>query len=203
VNATSLKFVVILAAVGVGSGCGDMARQGRSPSQVVINSLQASAAGGDLGAFLQSDVITMAEEDDPTSCTVFNDVGQVTMSIILKDQGTPGAVASPSPLNQVTFTRYRVEYRRTDGRGQPGIDVPYPYESAATFTVPASGQVTAGFNLVRQTAKLEAPLLALRRGSVLLSMIADVTFYGRDQAGNDVATTGSIGITFGDFGGGC
>jgi hypothetical protein len=203
VNATSLKFVVILTAAGIGSGCGDMARQGRSPSQVVINSLQASAAGGDLGAFLQSDVITMAEEDDPMSCTVLNDVGQVTMSIILKDQGTPGAVASPSALNQVTFTRYRVEYRRTDGRRQPGVDVPYPYESAVTFTVPASGQVTAGFNLVRQTAKLEAPLMALRRGAVLLSMIADVTFYGRDQAGNDVATAGSIGITFGDFGGGC
>jgi len=204
VNATSLKFVVILASAGIGSGCGDMARQGRSPAQVVINNLQASAGGGDdVGAFLQSDVITMAEDDDPTSCTVFNDAGQVTMSLVLKDQGTPGAVASPSALNQVTFTRYRVEYRRTDGRRQPGIDVPYPYESAATFTVPASGQVTAGFNLVRQTAKLEAPLMALRRGAVLLSMIADVTFYGRDQAGNDVATAGSIGITFGDFGGGC
>ncbi len=105
----------------------------------------------------------------------------------------------------MTFTRYRVVYRRTDRAdgGVPGTDVPFPFESAVTFTVPETGQATAGFNLVRQTAKLEAPLLALRRSAVLLSMIADVTFIGRDLAGNDVIATGSIGITFGDFGGGC
>ena len=45
--------------------------------------------------------------------------------------------------------------------------------------------------------------MALRRSAVLLSMIADVTFIGRDQVGNDVVATGSIGITFGDFGGAC
>jgi hypothetical protein len=27
-----------------------------------------------------------------------------------------------------------------------------------------------------------------------------VTFYGQDHAGNDVAATGNIGITFGNFG---
>jgi hypothetical protein len=206
VNATSVKFVAILASAGLAAGCGEVARQGRSPAQVVINSLQASPGGDDeLGAFLQSDVITRVDEDDPTSCTIFNDAGQVTMSIILKDPGTPEAAASPSAINQVTFNRYRVVYRRTDRAdgGVPGVDVPFPFESAVTFTVPQSGQATAGFNLVRQTAKLEAPLMALRRGSVLMSMIADVMFMGRDQAGNDVVVTGSIGITFGDFGGAC
>jgi hypothetical protein len=33
----------------------------------------------------------------------------------------------------------------------------------------------------------------------VLSTIADVTFYGRDQAGNDVTAVGSIGVNFGDF----
>ena len=205
-NATSLKFVAILACVGIGSGCGEVARQGRSPAQVVINALQAAPGNvQEFGGFLQSDVITRVDEDDPTSCSIFNDSGQVTMSIVLKDPGTPGAVSAPSALNQVTFTRYRVVYRRTDRAdgGVPGVDVPHPFESAATFTVPQSGQVTAAFNLVRQTAKLEAPLLALRRSPVLMSMIADVTFVGRDQAGNDVMAMGSIGITFGDFGGAC
>jgi hypothetical protein len=206
VNATSFKLAVILACAGIGSGCGEVARQGRSPSQIVINNLQAAAGGAQtFSGVLQSDVITRAQEDDPASCTIFNDSGQVTMSIVLKDQGTPATAASPTPLNQVTFTRYRVVYRRTDRTdgGVPGTDVPFPFESAVTFTVPETGQATAGFNLVRQTAKLEAPLLALRRSAVLLSMIADVTFMGRDLAGNDVMATGSIGITFGDFGGGC
>ena len=203
-NGTTLKFVAVLACAGLGSACGEMSRQGRSPGQVIVNSLEAAAGGADeFSGFLQSDVITRVDEDDPTSCTVFNDSGRVTMSLMLKDPGTPTAPSEASSLNQVTFNRVRVEYRRTDGRNQPGVDVPYPFESAATFTVPESGQANAAFNLVRQTAKLEAPLMALRRGAVLLSMIADVTFYGRDQAGNDVATAGSIGITFGDFGGGC
>ena len=201
----SMTLVAALACAGLGSGCGDLARQGRSPSQVVINSLQAAPGGedGDMGGFLQSDVITRVNEDDPTSCTIFNDVGEVTMSIVLKDPGVPGTPAQPSALNQVTFTRYRVVYRRTDGRNAPGVDVPYAFESSATFTVPEEGQVTAGFNLVRQTAKLEAPLMALRRSAVLISLIADVTFIGRDQAGNDVTATGSVGITFGDFGPSC
>jgi hypothetical protein len=204
VKGTTLKFVAVLACAGLGTACGEVARQGRSPVQVVVNNLQATAGGEDeFGTFLMSDVITRVDEDDPASCTIFNDSGQVTMTLILKDPGTPTSPSEASSLNQVTFTRYRVEYRRTDGRGTPGVDVPFPFESAATFTVPAGGQVTSGFNLVRQTSKLEAPLMGLRRSAVLVSMIADVTFYGRDQAGNDVMAAGSIGITFGDFGPSC
>jgi hypothetical protein len=202
VRATSLIAAVIAAVFA--SGCGEVARSGRSPVQVVINSLQATAGGDDdFSGFLQSDVIQRLDEDDPATCTILNDVGQVTMSLLLKDPGPSANPSTPSDLNQVTFTRYRVTYRRSDGRNTPGVDVPFPFESAATFTVPASGSVTAGFNLVRQTAKLEAPLLSLRRGLVLLSMIADVTFIGQDQAGNDVTVTGSIGVTFGDFAGDC
>jgi hypothetical protein len=197
-------LVAAAALAGFGAGCGDLVRQGRAPVQVVINSLEATAGGEDeFGGFLQSDVITRVEDDDPSSCTVFNDVGQVTMSLVLKDPGQAGTAGAPSALNQVTFTRYRVVYRRTDNRNTPGVDVPFPLDSAATFTVPESGQVTASFNLVRQTAKLEAPLLALRRSSVLITLVADIEFYGRDQAGNNVTAAGSIGITFGDFGGAC
>ena len=54
-------------------------------------------------------------------------------------QGTPATAAAPTPLNQVTFTRYRVVYRRTDGRNAPGVDVPFPFDSAVTFTVPRDG----------------------------------------------------------------
>jgi hypothetical protein len=48
-------------------------------------------------------------------------------------------------------------------------------------------------------AKLEAPLGALAQSLVIISTIADVTFFGRDQAGNEVSATGSIGVQFGDF----
>ena len=58
------------------------------------------------------------------------------------------------------------------------------------------------FVLVRAQAKVEAPLKSLRRRRRRrsISTIADVTFYGKDQTGNDVAVTGSISVNFADWG---
>jgi hypothetical protein len=190
----------------ISAACGDVVRQGRGPVQLVIQSLEA-ASGADpteMGGTLNSDVVTLVEQtvngqqtDVPTT---FNDVAEVTMALILKDPGQPGAPAAPSSINQVTITRYRVVYRRTDGRNTPGVDVPFPFDSGVTFTVPAEGTVTAGFQIVRHTAKHEAPLAALAFNPDIISTIAEVTFFGRDQAGNDISAAGSIGIDFGNFG---
>jgi hypothetical protein len=183
-------MVVALAA----AGCGDLATQGRSPVQLTILSLEAASGvtPADFGATHHSDVITTVD-DVPT---IFNDNGAAQFSLILKDQASP---ASPSPLNAVTITRYRVVYRRTDGHNTAGVDVPFPFDSAVTVTVGDNGGST-GFQLVRVSAKQEAPLRALVNNPDIISTIADVTFYGRDQAGNDVSATGSIGIDFGNFG---
>ena len=69
-----------------------------------------------------------------------------------------------------------------------------------TVTVPTGGEATAHFELVRIIAKQEAPLRALQANGVLITTIAEVSFYGRDQAGNEVTAVGSIGVTFGNFG---
>ena len=202
---SSLTLVTALAVSSV--SCGEYVRnQGRSPSQVVIQSLLGAQGNNpsQLGTPLTSDVETIITTPDPCTATnpcptVFNDIGQVTMSLILKDPGQAGLPTAPSELNTVTFSRYRVEYRRADGRNTPGVDVPFPVDSAVTFTVPSEGSASASFELVRHAAKSEAPLRNLRGGGPVLSTIADVTFYGRDQAGNDVAATASIGVNFGDF----
>jgi len=196
---------VVLAA-GALSGCGEFVRDGRSPARLVVNSLL-GASGADpdtLGTLLHSDVITLLTEPEPCSpltpcATRFGDLGEVDLGLQLRDIGDPVSPNVPSPLNAVTISRYRVSYRRTDGRNTPGVDVPFGFDSAVTFTVPADGTVTAGFDLVRNVAKREAPLAALTNGETLISAIADVTFYGRDMAGNDVSVTGSIGVTFGNF----
>jgi hypothetical protein len=122
------------------------------------------------------------------------------MRLILKSPGSATVVTAPSALNSVTFTRYHVEYRRTDGRSAQGVDVPFAFDSAATFTVPASGSVTAGFEIVRNVAKAEPPLRALVTNGNIISTLAEVTFYGRDLAGNEVVATGTVGISFGNFG---
>ena len=143
----------------------------------------------------------MLQSDVSTNGSVFEDPGRVTLRLAGKDITTP-----LTTNNTVTINRYRVVYRRADGRNQQGVDVPYTFDGAFTVTVGAEGS-TAGFSIVRAQAKLEAPLLTLRLtnpsvpfgGGVLISTIADVTFYGRDQVGNDVSATGSISINFADW----
>jgi len=197
---------VVLPAVLAAAGCGEFSRQSRSPSQVVVRSLQ-GASGADPEAFsgtLHSDVVTLVEQsvngERVRVPTVLSDRGEVVMSLLLKDPGQPGSPSTPSAINQVTFSRYRVIYRRSDGRASAGIDVPYPFDGAVTFTVPAEGTVSAGFEIVRHVAKGESPLRALTSSGATISTIAEVTFFGRDQAGNDVQASGSILIDFGNFG---
>jgi hypothetical protein len=206
VRTTSFISATCLVLATLASGCGEVARQGRSPAQIVIQSLQ-GAPGATPTAFgnpLLSDVETIVTSPAPCAATnpcatFFNDLGQVTMSIVLKDPGNPGVTAAPSALNQVTITRYRVQYRRADGRNSPGVDVPLGIDSAVTFTVPSEGTVSAAFELVRNVAKREPPLLALRTNGNIISTIADVFFYGRDQAGNDISASGSMTVNFGNF----
>ncbi len=197
--------VILVAACAASAGCGDVVRQGRAPVQLVITSLEAASGAepDEFGGTLLSDVLTVVErsvDGQQTGVpTIFNDLGEVTMSLILKDPGQPGTAPTPSAINQVTITRYRVVYRRADGRNTPGVDVPFPFDSAATFTVPATGSVTAGFQLVRHTAKQEAPLSSLAFNPDVIATLAEVTFFGRDQAGNDISATGTIGVDFGNF----
>ena len=205
-KSTKVMGLTAVLLASLSAGCGDVARNGRAPVMAVISALDGASGAepGTFGTTVNSDVVTLVEEtvdgqtvDVPT---VFNDLGRVTMRLTLRDPGVPGVTATPTPLNEVTFNRYRVTYRRADGRNTPGVDVPHPFDSAVTFTVPAEGNFTAGFTLVRHTAKQEAPLRALGTSSVIISTIAEVTFYGRDQVGNEVMATGSIGVFFGNFG---
>ena len=188
VTAKCVKFVAVVTLVALSSGCGEFTREGRAPVVVVVDSL--TEVEDDQGTLL-SDVLT--------NNSTFNDMAEVEMHLIVKDPGVPGAGASPSPLNAVTINRYRVEYRRADGRNTPGVDIPYPFDSATTFTIPAEGTGGTTFQIVRHSAKEEAPLKALASNFDIISTIAYVTFYGRDQAGNDVSATASIGVDFANF----
>jgi hypothetical protein len=206
VIANLVKSVALLTLAALASNCGEFTREGRSPALVVIRSL--TVARGDtpaeLGGNLLSDVRVLRTSPAPCSdvspcATIFNDIGEVQMSLLLKDPGVPGIGANPSNLNQVTINHYRVEYRRTDGRNTPGVDIPFPFESAVTFTVLNDGVSSMGFEIVRHVAKQEAPLRALSANNIIINAIARVTFYGRDQAGNEVSVWADVGVDFGDF----
>jgi hypothetical protein len=173
------------------ASCGDMAREGQGSSYLIINSLLGSS-GADpdtFGGELRSDVVTVV--DDVPS--IFNDNGQVEFLLRMKNPGL-----APSSANAITIERYRVTFTRADGRNTPGVDVPYGFDGAITGTVLDSA--TLGFTLVRHQAKQEAPLAALAGNGILVSTIAEVTFYGRDQTGRAVSATGRITVHFGNFG---
>jgi hypothetical protein len=188
-----LRLTAGLCAVVSLAGCGSYVRDGRAPARLVINTLQgASGADDEMGSILLSDGCMCA--------TIFNDPGEVEFRLQLRDIGNPLSPSEPSPLNAVTVDRYHVKYVRSDGRNVQGVDVPYEFDGAATVTVPADGTAKMGFNWVRQVAKREAPLAALVDNDTLITVIAYVTFYGHDQAGNNVSVTGQMDITFANFG---
>lgn len=202
----SWRTFVVIAAAALAAGCGNMATESRSPVQLTLLSLRAASGSTpeEFGSTLHSDVITVVEQTSGGQTvsvpTIFGDNGAAEFAIVVKDPGSdPTNPVGPSPLNSVTITRYRVVYRRTDGRNTPGVDVPFAFDSGVTVTVTTDGG-SAGFQLVRTSAKQEAPLRPLANNPDIISTIADVTFYGRDLAGNDVSVTGSIGIDFGNFG---
>ena len=78
--------------------------------------------------------------------------------------------------------------------------MPFAFDGAVTGTIPAGGTLTLGFELVRNVAKQESPLVQLKTSSNIISTIATVTFYGADRVGNDIQATGQIQIEFGNFG---
>jgi hypothetical protein len=191
----AIRLLCVLAVIGL-SACGDVVRQGTGSSYLIVQTLQGSsgATPGEFSGTLNSDVLTFVDEVP----TIFNDVGQVELALAMKDAG-PTATA-PTTNNFITINRYNVRYRRADGRNTPGVDVPSGFDGAVTATVGAGG-ATIGFELVRHIAKEQAPLQALARNfNVIISTIAEVTFYGRDQTGHEVAVTAQMLINFGDFG---
>ena len=196
----ALPAVALLALAA--TGCGDFIRQGTGPSLATVATLEASsgATPGIWSHTLTSDVITYVQRTlngvEVRVPTIFGDAGRVTVGVSMKDPAT----TAPSSANSVTFTRYRVTYARSDGRNTPGVDVPASFDSAVTFTAAPGATVQATFDLVRNVAKSEAPLVGLVANQELITVIATVTFFGQDHAGHDVSASGNIGITFGNFG---
>jgi hypothetical protein len=202
-----VALVLVLVVAAAAAGCGQQNTEGRSPSYLIVDALQA-ASGATPSAFagtLDSDVITNVKttvgEQEVLQPTVYEDIGQVKLRMALKDGGNGMAVAAPTAVNAVTVTRYHVDFKRSDGRNTPGVDVPYGFDGAATGTIGADGGVIS-FVLVRAQAKLEAPLRALRNagGAMVISTVAEVTFYGTDQNGNTVSVVGMISVNFADWG---
>lgn len=184
--------VALWAGLGA-AGCTSGAMAGQSPAYLIIDQLEgASGTSEQFANSLSSDVQTKGG--------VFEDEGRVTFRLALKDPGSTDSPTRPTSANWITLTRYHVRYVRSDGRNTPGVDVPYPFDGGMTLTVDGTGGAGT-FVLVRVQAKLESPLMNLRAlgGAMAISTLADVTFYGEDQAGRAVSVAGQISVNFADW----
>jgi hypothetical protein len=192
-----LRAGMLIGLALVAGGCGDLQRQGTGSSYLIINMFEGSSGAepDEFGNPIISDVLTMVDD----SPTFFNDLGRVTLTLGMKDPGGSTSPSAPTSANFITLSRYRVRYIRADGRNTPGVDVPYPFDGGLTATVGA-GETEVAFTIVRHTAKLEAPLATLVDSFLILDTIAEVTFFGRDQTGREVQATGTILVSFGNFG---
>jgi hypothetical protein len=190
----ALGMATILGGSMVMASCHSAVTEGRSAVYLIMESLEGGSGVDGQGAeffhTLQSDVLTKGG--------IVEDPGLVRLRIAFKDVTNP---TGPTTNNFVTINRYRVEYRRADGRNRQGVDVPYAFDGASTFTVTETGS-EGGFVLVRVQSKLEAPLITLagnRAGGLVISTLADVTFWGRDQTGTEVSVKGTISVNFADW----
>jgi hypothetical protein len=178
------------------ASCGQLQREGQGSSYLLVAAMDA-APGSDPSTFsgtLASDVITVVND----AATVFNDVGRVRMVLAMKDPGTADSPTRPTTANYITLTQYHVRFIRSDGRDVQGVDVPYGFDGGMTMTVGES-EVSGSFTLVRNIAKDEAPLRALAVNGLIISTIAEVTFYGHDQTGREVSAMANISVDFGNF----
>ncbi len=159
------RYLALGRIVAAGVSCGDVVRSSNSPMLLVVNTLEAAPTGGHgantFTGNLLSDVVVLLNAPPPCSATspcatVYNDLGRITLASQPKN-----ITIAPTSNNQVTLSRYHVEFVRADGHNTPGVDVPFPFDGAATGTVPETGTSTLTFELVRHTAKEESPLAQL------------------------------------------
>lgn len=206
-NGARLLAATTLVVTPLVAGCTKTQLEGTSSAYLIINSLDGAsgAKAAEFGGTLKSDVLTKVkvtvEGKEQTVDTVFEDIGRIKFQLALKDPGSTASPTKPSTTNFITITRYHVTFVRTDGRNTPGVDVPYGFDGAMTVTV-GEGEAEGFFTMVRIQAKQEAPLKALVNGggAYTISTIADVTFYGTDQAGHLVSVTGRMSVNFADWG---
>jgi hypothetical protein len=177
------RFFAVAGIVATTVSCGSVVRTGRGSSFLVLDSLGSTSG-------IISDI----------SDTAVGETAVAQIRNIMKDVGAATPV-TPSPLNDVTLTQYRVEYSRADGRNTPGVDVPYPFDGVLIVTVPANASSTpVAFSLVRVQAKSDPPLVLFPKsfnGSITtITQFAKVTFFGNDQTGRQVSVSGSTQIDF-------
>jgi hypothetical protein len=166
------------------AGCSaDYVEQSQASVLLVVEAVNA-------GSPVLSDVRGSGEND----ATIVNCVTEVEVTVRAKNP-----TQLTSAVQDVRILRYDVVWRRSDGRGVEGADVPYRTSGNITITVSPGENVTFPIDLVRHQAKLVPPLSNIT-GLQVVTMFADITLTGEVISGEGVSGQGTAQVTFADYG---
>ncbi len=189
----ALKVLAMVSALGVLAACGPLPKDADSNTILIIDSITGTKATGETVAFLQSDV----EKIGGQGAYVTADAATATLRPRLQ---APDPVNPPSIYNNVVLTTYRVTYELPTGPGNPGVDVPLPFDgNFSTITLEVGKSTAVPFVVVLEAAKLAPPLLGLVGTTTVIETRAKIEIFGKDLAGRDVQATGYLTIYFADY----
>ena len=188
--------LVALSAVGC---VPQWARNNDSDLLMRIVDVELESGSGEAGAILNSDV-----------GDTFNDDATLTVELLRKNPRAPSV-----PVEDVVLESYQVRYFRTDGQNREGVDVPFRFTGPLHTRIHApsnEAETTAEVvvSVVRHQAKQEPPLLNMTRisvdngtaqfpGQAIVTMIAEITIYGRTTNDRTLSATTRAQVNFADF----
>jgi hypothetical protein len=185
-----MGFALLAASIFL-PACNPLEDESRSNSILIVENITGKDMSGTDAGFLQSDVV---KKDN----SITTDTAKATLSAKFMD---PAPILGTSQYSDIMVTRYVVSYSRTDGRNRPGADVPFPFEGSLSALVRVDSTTSVNFVIVREAAKLEAPLINLRDSAYgdILNMTAKIEFYGHDLTDKAVKATGYLTVYFANY----
>lgn len=178
------------------TGCNKIENLSNSGTRLIVDVITGNDITGQPGSIiLYSDVVDMVNGVP----VIYDDPAQVFLRGELIKIGGP----QPTPYQDIIVDQIDISYSRSD-KTKPveGKDVPYGYSQKVNFLVTIGDSIEYGFVIVPHVAKIESPLVELVGGGSgkVLRLEANLTFYGKDLAGNRVAPVKtSVSIWCADF----
>jgi hypothetical protein len=187
-----LKILAILPCVLILVSC-QLSDEHASNSILLVVEVVGHTDAGDTADFLQSDVSDAG--------IIVSDIVSATLEAKLKEPESIGA--GPSYKNRIFIHTYEIRYTYVDSLNMATTAVPATFQGSLSVGIDIDSSASIEFVIVREQAKAASPLSNIVQIGLepprVLQVVAQITFYGDDIAGNPVQATGYLTIYFADY----
>ena len=194
-----LKIGILLPCLIFLLSCDKINPDHASSSILLVTRINGYTAAGASADFLQSDT---REGPDPGPYTIVADIISASLEARLKEPITVGP--GPSYQNRIFLHSYDVTYTYVDSNltPLPSPNVPANFSGELSVALDIDSTVDVTFVVVKEQAKAESPLIDVTNQLLppgTLQVLATITFYGDDIAGNPVQASGYLTIYFAEY----